>query len=178
MKNLIFLFLILSVSCNKEELAHLKYHPGTASAKMNGEDWKGNVRSGPNEPVDFGIFIDITHFDEVSPHYQRSVTVYHKIPFEKGKYVVNNSSIRTENSISGATHDSIEDGGHVGGDGYDVLTEDDIEDYIEIIRIEGNDIYGTFQGSFAKHLRIPERHHAAPDTVIFTEGVFHAKYVE
>ncbi len=178
MKKILFIILIIASACNKEELAHLKYHPGTASAEMNGEDWKGSVRSGPNEPVDFGLSIEIAHFDEVSPHYKRSFIGLYKIPFEVGKYVVTNSTSRSEDHIPGANYRTIEDGGDAGGDGYDVLTEDDIEDYIEITRIEGNDIYGTFQGSFAKHLRIPEEHHAAPDTVIFTEGVFHAKYVE
>ncbi len=176
MKNLMFLLFITLSACNKDEFNISDTHPGIATAKKNGVNWQANVRSGPNVPIDFGIFLDFSHYNESG--FLRSYSDFYKIPFAEGKYILTNSDIRAEDSIPGAWFGTAQDGGDAGGDGYDILTADNIEDYIEITRIEGNDIYGTFQVSFAKHLRIPEEDHTSPDTIVFTEGIFHAKYVE
>ena len=170
MKKILFMLFVISSGCNKDSLS------GTVSAKKNGVEWSAKVQSTLNEPTNIGILIYMSHFDEFGN--QRSSKSFYKIPFEVGRYEVINSDIRSLDSIPGATFGTLVDRGDVAGDPYDVLTDDDIEDYLEITKIEGDEIFGEFQISFVKDLTIGEDDHASPDTIVFTEGRFQVKYDE
>ncbi len=169
MKKIIFIIFVISSACNKDSLS------GTASAKQNGVEWSAKVQSGLNEPTDIGIFLYMSHFNEFGN--KRSSSTFYKIPLEVGRYEVINSDNRSTDPIPGAYFGTVIDGDGIGDD-YDVLMDDDVEDYLEITKIEGNNIFGEFQVSFVKNLNRTERDHAFPDTIVFTEGRFQVKYDE
>jgi len=170
MKKNLFILLVIFSACNKDSLS------GTVTAKQNGIEWNTSIQAGLNIPTNVGIYVYMSHFNESG--IKRSSSTFYKIPFEEGRYEVINSSTSSTAPIPGADFGTLIDGGDGLGDDYDVLTDDDIEDYIEITKIEGDDIFGEFQISFVKNLNRTERDHASPDTIVFTEGVFHVKYVE
>jgi len=169
MKKFLFILLVISSACNKDSLS------GTATAKRNGIEWSANVQAVPNAPTNIGMLIYMSHLNEFG--LKRSSSAFYKIPFEVGRYEIINSDNRSLDHIPGADFGTIIDGDGL-GDNYNVLTDDDIEDYLEITRIEDNEVFGEFQISFVKDLNRTERDHASPDTIVFTEGIFQVKYDE
>ena len=167
---------ILFHSCKKEDAEDIDFSAFEVTAKKNGEDWLGYSLAGQNVHVQDGrIDISISVANEAG--FLRELLYFFKIPNEIGRYDLVETDIRTIDSLSGATYHTIQGDGDVGGDSY-VTVEGIVENYVEITKIEGKELWGTFQAAFIKNPIFTPQDPAAPDTVIFTNGELHTVIIE
>lgn len=167
---------ILFHSCKKEDVEDIDFSAFEVTAKKNGEDWLGYSLAGQNVHVQDGridIAIDVVN----EAGFWRENLVFFKIPNELGRYDLVETDVRTIDSLSGAVYHTLQDDGDVGGDSY-VTVEGIVENYVEITKIEGKELWGTFQAAFVKNMFLPPQDPAAPDTVIFTNGALHTIIIE
>ena len=167
---------VLFHSCKKEDIENAEVRPVEVTAKKNGEDWLGYSVAVQNMFVQDGrldIPIDVSN----EAGFWRERLSFYKIPNEIGKYDLVETDGRTIDSLSGAIYHTLQDDGDVGGDSY-VTVEGIVENYVEITKIEGKELWGTFQAAFIKNPVFTPQDPAAPDTVIFTDGKLHTILIE
>ncbi len=174
MKYFLFFGLLLILSCNKKN-DQPDYYWGSINAIKNGEAWEGKLYAVINKPFEQGIDIIIERFNEKG--YKREYLFMSKIPLEVKKSKLNQTDVRIIDTLVGGDYGTLLDDGDVAGDDY-LLLDDSIDDFVEITETKGKEIKGKFQMSFVKDLRFGEADPTAPDTVIFTDGVFHTRIQE
>jgi hypothetical protein len=91
----------------------------------------------------------------------------------EGTYEIDSTSVRDIDDLHGAIYYTLQDDG-TAGESYDIL-EGIVENRLKITQKRGDEIWGEFQVAFAKDLRYGEQDPTVPDTVVFTNGVFHTK---
>jgi hypothetical protein len=115
------------------------------------------------------IFID--RFSK--ENYHREGLNISKIQREIGKFSVHRYKTQPPYSY----YSTLVDGGDVLGDVYDLVTEQE-DNYVEIEKLSGKEIWGKFQLTFVKDTTFGVADPSAPDTVRLTNGVFHTKLVD
>ena len=162
--------LAIFFSCAKEEPSG--YYWGITNAQFNGDAWEAQLYAIENKPynqgIDFimhkfskqGILLEILHF--------------YKIPPQIGKYPFADTEVRDIDSLVGARFRTVLDG-DVTGDTYSLL-EGVVNNYVEITKIEGDQVWADFQVAFVKGSsnNSPEY----PDTIVFKNGKIHTRIVE
>lgn len=167
---------MLSFFCCKKNDTLPDYYNGEVSAIQNNINWSADIYSLENEPYGQGIDIIIDRFNELNIHRER-IFLY-KIPKNIGKYYLSNTDPRDIDSLSGSSyHTSLYDG-DVSGDSYDLLTSDEIIDYVEISKVDNDKIEGTFQISFLRDTTYGIADPTASDTLVFLNGEFNTRIVE
>ena len=168
---------ILFHSCKKEDIEGTEVVRAVeVTANNNGEDWLGYSTAGQNVFVQDGrIDIPIDVANEAG--FWRERLYFFKIPNEIGRYDLVETDVRTIDSLSGASYYTLQGDGDVGGDSY-VTVKGIVENYVEITKIEGKELWGTFQVAFIKNPIFTPQDPAAPDTVIFTNGELHTIIIE
>ncbi len=171
MKNLIlYIFLILS-SCEENESD--EFYWGKCSAQKNQADWNAKIRAARNT---FNFeFVDILmdRFNEQGFH--RDDLAFIRIPIRLGRHSIFTSEISLKDTLFCSFSTSVDDG-DVAGDRYNLITTDTIGDYIEITKIEGDQIYGSFEVSLKKDTsKYKESDFSSPFRITFRNGSFHTR---
>ena len=142
----------------------------TASALKNGVYWEAEIKvvDNSNHPRETGLLIIIQKdngdgFDDFMQ--------FVNVPAEVGRYILPDTSGNAQDSTMRIYY--ITAGTDVIGDTFTLLTEDAIENYIEITDISDDEIMGTFQLSFLRNTTSPPANPGTPDTLLFTEGQIH-----
>lgn len=164
MKNLIILStsLCLLFSCSKEDTG---YYWGNFDAQKNGETWNGDLYAGINQPYEQGIDILVDKYNEQG--FLRETIVIFKVPHETGLYNLTRTDIRTIDAFSGAEYFTSTDDGHGHGKTYLLLKSEN--NFVEIERIKGKELWGKFEATFVND--------ELADTLVFSEAVFHTRIV-
>ncbi len=159
-----FLFLTLAtmLGCNKDNSDF--HYWGHAFAKFNGTGWKAKTRTFVNKPYEQGIDIKLSRLNKQG--YNLDGLFLFKIPWVVGKHKLSLTDVRDVDSLSGAFFSTLIDG-DILGDTYQ-LAEGDIENYIEVTKIEGDKIWVEFQLTLAIERYGQEPKY--PDTIRITEG--------
>ena len=142
----------------------------------NGMPWEADLLAGQNLPYNQGIDILIHKFNDRG--FKRESFFIFKIPKETGIYYLEDTNPRTIDSLTGAAYYTLLDDGGVSGDQFDLLLTDEVTDFIEITEITDKEVKGNFQMSFIKDDTYPSADPTAPDTIIFTGGVFETEILE
>lgn len=165
------LTLLLLSSCKKDDPKD-KYYWGEASGTKNYiTSWEAKPRCVVNKPYNQGVDIIMNVFNDKG--FMREELFFYKIPNEVGAYEITKSSLHAVDSTHGASYGTLIDDG-TSGDSY-YLIQGLIENKFTIDKKVGSEIWGTFQVAFVKDKTSPPEDKTAPDTVIFTNGKFHAK---
>ncbi|MBX2892148.1 MAG: hypothetical protein KF734_14570 [Saprospiraceae bacterium] len=171
MRQLIFISLIIFVfSCSKEESND--YYWGTASAKFNGDSWLAQPRASVNKPYMQGI--DIVIERQGKGGYVKEILFLYKLPSTTGKYPLSDTEVRDIDSLIGAKFFTMDDV-DVLGDVYR-LHKGGTDNYLEITKIEGDQIWAEFQLAFVR--QIVGTVSSYPDTIILSNGKIHTKIVK
>ena len=159
--------MLLLASCSKEKYPMVDSYSGFATAKINDEvvNLKPSIKYFPDEKV-YGMVLDRYVDDivraEISIGYFLNIDtlqVLHayneKMKFPQATYVTR-----------------IEDG-DVAGNSYDLIENDNIKDYIQLISYDEKTgkVVGKFQGSFTvdtTHIFDPN----SPNDIVITDGYF------
>lgn len=157
------------LSCTKEKSDDTYW--GEVAAKKNNEAWSGKIRCLENKPYNQGIDIDIDVYN--SKKFRSENLFFYKILNIEGVYMIDSTSVRDIDSLSGASYGTLQDDG-TAGDSYNII-EGIIDNWLKITKKEGDELWGEFQVAFVKDLKYGEQDPAAPDTVIFTKGNFHTR---
>ncbi|MBK8195173.1 MAG: hypothetical protein IPK76_18885 [Lewinellaceae bacterium] len=165
------LILASMVSCSKA--GPDSYYWGECTAQLNGVAWTGQPYIIENKPYLQGIDLLVDVYNGQGFH-RENVFIY-KIPDAVGRYQIVDTDVRDIDSLTGARYFTLGDDGDVLVDSYR-LVSDKGENYVEIERKEGDQIWGAFQIAFA--VDGVKGNPAAPDTIIFTDGHFHTRRVQ
>lgn len=148
---------------------------GEVTAEKNGEEWEANIYGVIDKPYKQGIDIIIRRHNEKG--FLREDLFFFKIPDKLGKYPIEITDVRTIDNLTGANYGTSLDDGDVAGDFFELMTGQS-DNFIEIDKKEGKEIWGNFQVSFIKDLKYGESDPSAPDTIVFKSGKFHTKIEE
>ncbi len=172
---LISLLLTIFFGCSKDDDS---YSWGKVFFKNNGTYWenKSEIYAIENQPYQQGIDIIARRYNAAG--FNREVFSIYKIPAAVGKVDIVDTGNRDIDDLTGASYTTLIDDGHVIGDFYKLL-EAGHENYVEIEKINGKEIWGTFEVAFVKDIiGAIEGDPMAPDTVIITDGEFHTRIVD
>lgn len=181
-----FLFCILSflwLAACKEKTEDDPYdwgQWGEASATKNGKGWTAlcGTKLSDTYPGKFGI----TFNNFSGSNFLRGQFSFRHVPFREGVYYP--LDYPTENSAlpdSAMTVDfgTLLDDGDVAGDRYIMLYDSAVVFYIDKIDPQTTELWGRFSGAFVKYIENGYEHDpGSPDTLIFENGVYHAKAVK
>jgi hypothetical protein len=172
----VFIFLAIIITCCKKD--DDIFYWGEVSLKWNGDYWmeESKIRAFENLPHHQGINIEMERFN--SNGFEREDIFIYKIPLTIGRFDISETKAYEIDDLTGASYTTLLDDGDVIGDFYKLL-EDGHDNFVEIEKIKGDEIWGTFEVAFVKDLiGSVEGDPMAPDTVIITEGMFHTKILD
>ncbi|MCW5924971.1 MAG: hypothetical protein KIS77_21805 [Saprospiraceae bacterium] len=175
----ILIAMMLFSACKKEtqkpeeEVIYL----GDAIAMKNGETWSAKT-SGKyfhTDPSKFSLLIENYTVDG----YRRGSLFFRGMPFEEGKFffnILNYQSQAANDSVQTSTFHTMLDDGDVIGDSYQLVRDSAAWLTVRIKDAGISDIEGEFSAKFVKWLYMGEEYDpASPDTIIFTNGTYHAR---
>lgn len=161
------------ISCKKDDDSD-NGRWGTASALRNGESWTGEPTAFENNyPSETGIIIILRSINNAG--FDKDDLAFLKVPISINRYSLSLTTLLAIDFLIGAEYTTLLSDGHVVGDIYYLLTDDSVEDYIEITEISGDEIKGNFQVSFLRDTTSAPVSASTPDTLIFTGGQFHTR---
>jgi hypothetical protein len=167
----IFVFAALAaclVSCSKDWVPEPGIYWGKVSAKQGGADWGNSyIYGAKNRPNGIGLTIKMNRFSKEG-FLRESMWIY-KIPDSIGHYRLSRTSPWAIDTLTGAGFAFFIDDGDVPDGPTYQLMETGHENYLEITRKKGDEVWGRFQIAFVID--------SPPDTIIFTEGSFHTKII-
>ena len=166
----VILLLMFTISCNKEKIEIDEYW-GEAGAIKNGNNWTCLPHAGISNISD-KLFISCNTYSKEG--YHREQLLLFKIPLNKGEYNVERTGLRDEDDKTGAKFFTSVDDGDVTGDIY-YIAESDSLSIVSITKIEGKEIWGTFNLTLFRDTTRVTQHPDVSDTLIFTNGEFHTK---
>ncbi|MDO8366574.1 MAG: hypothetical protein Q7T20_07260 [Saprospiraceae bacterium] len=184
-KYFLFLFCILSLlvfaSC-KEKTEDEPYdwgQWGEASAIKNGADWTAICGTKMSDVYPGKFVITFNNFNIFN--YLRGQFSFRYVPLLEGVYYP--LDYPTEyNALpdSAMTVDfgTLLDDGDVAGDRYIMLYDSAVVFYIDKIDPQTQELWGKFSASLVKYIENGYEHDpGSPDTLIFENGVYHAKII-
>lgn len=180
MKYFLVLFIIIFSlsSCKKETQKPEEEIPhGNATALKNGDSWLAVTWSKLSylDPSTFGLLIENYTVDG----YRRGSLHFRRIPYENGTFFFNiydYVSPQASDTVQTCTFDTLLDDGDVAGDAYQLVRDSAAWLTVRITDASTGDIEGEFSAEFVKWLYMGEEYDpASPDTIIFTNGTYHAR---
>lgn len=184
MRNVLLFMLmgnLLVISCKKDiqlaEGENLEW--GEAIALQNGVLWQATCATKLSDwyPDKFSILL--THYN--SKGFIRGSLQFRHIPIQLGTYYPKDypiENIYLPDSTLTCFYATSQDDGDVAGDYYIMWNDSSTIIMLEKIDPKTNEIWGSFQGKFKKHVFSDigyELDPSSPDTLIFEAGTFHAK---
>jgi len=165
-----FLFLAFALfSCKKED--EISYW-GTTSALKSGAAWSGKIRATSNPFAGQKFDIEIRNHD--SEGYWISSLSFYKIPLKNGKYNLSNTLNQPpDDSLSGVLYaDGHDDQLH----NFYKIAQNDSLSYLEVTSFDKkkSEIKGRFNLTLWRRKDLPGSWNA-PDSIVFSDGVFHTR---
>ena len=170
MRQLIFTTLIgftLLLACSKDKSED--YYWGTSTAEFDGNAWQAEPRASINLPYKQGINFSMRRFDNQGN--VKETLSFFKIPNQLGRNKLSETETRDIDSLSGVRLFTLIDG-DVLGDVYYPL-EGIVDNYLEITKIEGDQIWADFQVAFIRKIVGTVSNYK--DTIVFTNGSIHTR---
>lgn len=136
--------------------------------------WEAYVKGLEHSSQDGMFDLIINHYNEQG--FLRGGIAIIKIPKVIGYYPLSETTYHEIDSLVGASyHTSVADG-DVAGNSYD-LFEDNTPNFIEITEFDevSREVKGRFNANFLIDLDFGKEDFSAPDTVRFSQGVFHTR---
>lgn len=168
---MLFLVSVSLISCSKENSND--YYWGTASAQLNGSSWQPEPRATTNKPYGQGIDFSLDRLDR-NGYMKEGIFIY-KIPPQVGRHSISQTDVRDIDSLTGANLFTMIDG-DVLGDVYHPL-EGSTDNFLEITKMEGDEIWAEFQIAFVKVSKSPVANNY-PDTIRLTQGKIHTRIIK
>ena len=160
------------LSCKKEEInIGSEYYWGNVSANFNNKEWENGKIHGTSNTLNIGFDIIVDVYNEVG-FLRESLHIY-QIPKIEGVHSILNSIHQDSTNQPGALYNTLQDDGDVLGDVYRLVIGEN--NFIEISSINGNEVEGAFQVTFAIDDSRDKVFPLAPDTIRFTNGFFHTR---
>ncbi len=176
--SIILLTLLLFSACKKEPQNPEEEIPrGDATALKNGDSWSAVTWSKLSylDPSTFGLLIE----NYTVEGYRRGSLHFRRIPYENGTFFFNIYdfvSPSASDTVQTCTFDTLLDDGDVAGDTYQLVRDSAAWLTVRIKDTSTGDIEGEFSAEFVKWLYMGEEYDpASPDTIIFTNGTYHAR---
>lgn len=173
---LLILGLFVVASCKDDDMPAEPdgIYFGTGSADLNGNHWEGDTRTKLFQSCNGGT-MNIT-LDEYINEIQKSEFGVNAVPLSKGHYSLKAYESEPCDSLATSFYSRIGDG-DVAGNYYILLTNDSIQDWIEIVAFDDEtlEFNGEFQASFYRDTTLPKFDQSLPDTLVFTNGTFNGK---
>lgn len=163
-----FIITLAFFSCDKEESLYW----GEISALKNGSNWNGKIKAPKSNFAESKIEIIINVFDEQDIWLE--TLGFYKVPTEIGKYKLTLTSNQPpDDSLSGALYTNGYD-----DEVYDFykIAENDSTSYLEITDYNEQkaEIKGNFSLILWRRKDLPGAWNA-PDSIVFSNGVFHTR---
>ncbi len=162
--------LLLVGACKEEQRVIPAIYWGEITALKNGEPWRGEIRANPNKLEGDGFDISVDVYDDKSIRIEFLSIV--RIPLLE-QYTIVDTLLFPEGIMGkstsagyGLSHDDAQIAF------YYVLEEDGITNYINVTSY--NEATGEVKGEFEISY-LQTRAQSVPDTVRFTEGLFHTR---
>ena len=143
------------------------------SAERDGLAWSPEIIAYRNKPYGQGIDVEIERY--TTRGFRRETLLFFKVPDVVGVSPLAHTTSRIIDSLTGAFYATSLDDGDVLGDVYQLLDTDFIDDYVELERIEGDEVWGSFQVTFERDPFFPVVDSSGPDTLVFRRGTFHTR---
>lgn len=167
--------LIFINSCNKENSLIPDIYWGEVTALKNGESWNGKIRATPNALYGYGFDIRVDVYNE----YDIKIEYFNiaRIPYLERYYIIDTIKSYVDTVLTGATYLTLN--GDVIYNSYDVFPGD-IDNFINVTSYNETtrEVEGAFEVMFVKIQRPPGNIPSSPDTLRFTNGIFHTKVNE
>ena len=164
------------VSCFgcKENIALHESYWGDATARV-GDRWVDYFPLAVETTlVENRIIVEVDNFN--AGNIRRRRIAFYKVPSAIGYHELSNTGPRDIDTLTGAYYQLFLGDGDVLGDTYYPNFGDDVEDYIEITRIEGDQIWGKFQLSlYRRDKDLGPSPYGEPDYLTITGGEFHTR---
>ena len=169
--------LIFFSCCEKEDSLIPDIYWGEVTALKNGEPWNGKIRAAPNAIFGYGFDIRI----DVYNGYDIQIESFKitKIPYLERYYIIDTIKSNVDSVLTGASYGTLL-GGDVIGNLYNVFPGD-INNFITVTSYNETtrEVEGAFEVMFVKrpiqgYIGDP----SSPDTLRFTNGIFHTKVNE
>ncbi|RMG84698.1 MAG: hypothetical protein D6714_07390 [Bacteroidetes bacterium] len=179
MKNkiiLMFLALFVMASCKDKDMPTEPdgIYFGSGSADLNGNHWEGDTRTKLFQSCNNGMMNIV--IDEYRNGVLKSDLIIQAVPLAQGAFEMQKYKGEPCDSLATSFNTSIGDG-DVAGNYYILLTNDTVQDWIEIVAFDDAtmEFNGKFQASFYRDTTLPKFDQSLPDTLVFTNGTFNGK---
>lgn len=188
MRLLILIAGSLQLACVYEHLAPDVPTWGSASALVNKEKW-GSIYPGFFQAIraiggTYGTAIPCQN-----EYYMISIDLYNnnafhresfdfvKVPFTKGKHNITDFNFQcvVDEPVAYGSFWTLGNDGDVSQDNYDVLETEDNYIVIDFYNTNTQEVKGSFQVTFVINRRSANNPSSLPDTLRFTNGIFHTK---
>ena len=164
-----FALIIASLSCKKEEAS---LYWGEVSTLKNGAPWSGKIKAASSNFAESKVEIIIKTFDEQNIPVE--TLGFYKVPARTGKYKLSRTINQPpDDSLIGALYangfdDAVYD--------FFEIAQDDSTSYLEITHYNEKtaEITGTFNLILWRQKDMPGSWNA-PDSIVFSNGVFHTR---
>ena len=168
---LVLTVLLFNVQCRKDECT--KYYWGNINALKNGTAWTADIRAGNDSRVAGKIYIMI---DKINSDclFEEGLS-FGNIPPTQGKYRLFRNNLSSQDPNKAYSYFSTLIGGDAICDWYDVIEADSVNNFIQINSFDAGS--GKVSGIFSVKLavKLPKCDPLAPDTLLFSNGVFNTK---
>ncbi len=158
-------------SCKKDEDKGW----GTVTALKNGDAWSGEIRATTNRFSDQKFDIQIKNRDDQG--FWISSLSFYKIPIKEGKYkLLLTFNQPPDDSLSGALYsDGHDDQLH----NFFRIAQNDSLSYLEVTSVnkKKTEIKGRFNLTLWRRKDFPHSWNA-PDSIVFSDGVFHTRILD
>ena len=164
----------VSLSSCKEDFELYESYWGEAEMEINGTAVAPEPYSTYYGPGTERLNVILARIDEQG--IERGLLRFYKVPNIVGRSSLENTGPDDEDELVGCVYDIAVGDGHILGDIYYLNLGDDVEDYIEITRIEGDQIWGKFQLSlYRRDKDLGPSPYGEPDYLTITGGEFHTR---
>ncbi len=172
---LLILGLFVVASCKDDDMPTEPdgIYFGTGAADLNGGEWEGDTRTKMAFQSNTHMLLNIDH---IVNKVLKGTLNFKYVPLKAGQYELKPSELNKEDTVSVAYNTRIGDG-DVAGNYYILLTNDTVQDWIEIVAFDDAtmEFNGKFQASFYRDTTLPKFDQSLPDTLVFTNGTFNGK---
>ncbi|MEY4905974.1 MAG: hypothetical protein RLZZ292_3789 [Bacteroidota bacterium] len=173
LKSGLFLLILFCISCEKVQPAVGEYW-GDIKATKNGKNWEKYLFTGmymDNSTLFSLLFLRVDKLGQ-----NREIIDIDRLPFKVATY--NFKKEDYSNNTTFFSYGTLVSDGDVPGNSYELFeSSNNIPNRLEITKIDT--ITKEIWGKFSANLVVTKRgENVSPDTVILTDGVFHAKLLK
>jgi hypothetical protein len=179
------LVIFMTFGCKKEPEVPIfdesSHEWGEATAIRNGTDWKASCYSRSTSKYPNKFTLSLSQYNAANE--LRSTFNFRYMPFSTGTYYpinLHGNSVYPSDSVFTMSFNTLRADGDVAGDTYIMWHDSAVVFTVDFIDQKTKEVKGTFKAKLKKYIfpALGELDPASPDTIIFENGVYHAKIVQ